>query len=122
MARRTAANRRLPRGRANAPPIFGGARDIVDIDACIQAEVARVAVGAVEHADLLQSIGARAFEAVGPLHEHCTARELLSTAYEVQGLVTHALAVLAGLQLYAGRMQALSAIRQAREDALASET
>jgi hypothetical protein len=97
---------------------LGRSLDIADLDCCVQGEVGRVAMAAAEYAETLQSIGGRAFETAGVLHEHCPARELLRTAHEVQGLVAHGLAVLAGLQLCAGRMQALSAVRQAREEAL----
>jgi hypothetical protein len=109
-------------GTREEPADLGRRQDIADLDCCIQAEVARVAAGSAEQAEVLQSIGARAFEAAGLLHEHCAARELLRAAHDVQGLVTHALAVLAGLQFHAGRMHGLSAIQQAREEALVRET
>jgi hypothetical protein len=112
-----------PRGRGAGERTadLGQLHDIADLDCCVRAEVVRVAVGSAEHAEILQSIGARAFETVGLLDENCAASELLRAAHEMQGLVTHALTVLAGLQFCAGRMHALSALRQAREDALRRE-
>jgi hypothetical protein len=63
------------------------------------------------HAGAVRRCARGVFETVGLLDEDCAARDLLRAAHEVQGLVTHALAVLAGLQFCAGRMHALSALR-----------
>jgi hypothetical protein len=115
MPRRAAPPRRYRRHVATA----GQRAELSDIRCAVRIELARVAAGAAEHADLLQNIGARAFEAAGLLHEQSSAEELIRAAHDVRGLALHAFAVLAELQFYAGRMQALSALRQATESSRA---
>lgn len=93
----------------------GTAEGSSDVACAIQAEVARCAARAAEHAAVLESIGAQAFDAAGILFSDAPATELLRRAHEVRGLVLHALGVLADLQSEAGRLQALAAIREATD-------
>lgn len=98
--------------RRDRQPAIRGADDISDMTCAIGMEVAQTASRAAEHAVVLASIGAQAFEAAGVLNRDASSHELLRKAHEVRGLVAHALGVLADLQFQAGRMQALAAIRQ----------
>ncbi len=91
----------------------GDVEDLLDMTCAVAMEVAQTASRTAEHAGVLESIGARAFEAAGVLRRDASSHELLRKAHEVRGLVAHALGVLADLQFQAGRMQALAAIRQA---------
>lgn len=89
------------------------AKELVDLKCAVTMEVAQTASRAAEHATILESIGARAFEAAGVLSRDASDNQLLRKSHEVRGLVAQALGVLADLQFQAGRMHALAAIRQA---------
>lgn len=79
----------------------------------VTSELARCVTQLAEHAVVLEGLGARAFNQTTGLHRDAPAEELKDCAHRIRSLVLHALCVLADLQLQAGRLDALSALRAA---------
>jgi hypothetical protein len=65
-----------------------------------------------EHAVVLEGLGARALSQTTGLHRDARPEEIKDSASRIRSLVLHALSVLADLQLQAGRLDALSALRK----------
>lgn len=86
-----------------------------EVGSTIGAAIARASHRAQEHAEPLESVTADCIALTSEIFSNATADELVRRSHALRGVIAHGLNLLFALQLVAGELHALAAVRGAEE-------